>query len=90
MIAALKPILSTTIALLAACSARAETWPQAAGPHADWKVSGRAPVEWSVAQNRNIKWRTILPEGGQSAVTIWEDRLFVTTHLPLKSSADIA
>jgi hypothetical protein len=37
---------------------------------------------------KNILWRTTLPEGGQSAVTIQGDRAFVTTHRPMDESSD--
>ena len=60
-------------------------WPQAAGPNATWRVEGNAATKWSVVRNENISWRTTLPEGGQSAVTVWGDRLFLTCHRPLSS-----
>ena len=55
-------------------------WPQAAGPNHTWAGTGpSAPVEWSVSQDKNILWRTPLPNGGQSGIAVWEDRLFLTT-----------
>ncbi len=55
-------------------------WPQAAGLHGNWQAKGpRPPVEWSVARSRNILWRTPLPNGGQSGIAVWGDRLFLTT-----------
>ena len=36
-------------------------------------------------RNENIRWRTPMPEAGQSGVSIWEDRVFVTTHVPIES-----
>ncbi len=60
-----------------------KTWPQAGGPSGQWIVKeGTAPVSWSVTQGRNVAWRTSLPEGGQSTVVVWNDRLFVTTNAP--------
>lgn len=69
----------------------AENWPQAAGPNANWKVEGvvAPPLSWSVVRDENVLWRTTLPEGGQSAVTIWEDRAFVTTHRPMEEGSDL-
>jgi outer membrane protein assembly factor BamB len=67
----------------------AQHWPQASGPNLNWKVEGAAPpLEWSVVGGKNILWRTTLPEGGQSAVAIWGDRAFVTTHRPMDASSD--
>ena len=69
----------------------ADNWPQAAGPNADWQVSGvTAPVtKWSVVRDENVVWRTSLPEGGQSAVTVWGDKAFVTTHRPMDEGSDL-
>jgi outer membrane protein assembly factor BamB len=64
--------------------ANAENWPQAAGPNGDWQVEGTAPTEWSATRGENIRWRTPLPEAGMSNVTVWENRVFVTTHVPIK------
>lgn len=62
-----------------------DNWHQPAGPNGNWQVDGIPPVEWSVTRNENIRWRTLLPEAGQSGVKIWGDRVFVTTHVPIKS-----
>lgn len=67
----------------------AQNWPQASGPNLNWKADGAdPPLEWSVVGGKNILWRTTLPEGGQSAVTIWGDRAFVTTHRPMDETSD--
>ena len=63
----------------------AENWPQAAGPNGNWQVDGTPPTEWSATRNENIRWRTAMPEAGMSNVTVWGDRLFVTTHVPIKT-----
>lgn len=60
-------------------------WHQAAGPNGNWQVEGKPPVEWSVTRDENIAWRTPMPEAGMSSVTVWDDRVFVTTHVPIKS-----
>jgi outer membrane protein assembly factor BamB len=58
----------------------AANWPQAAGPEGTWRVRGPAPpAEWSAALERNIVWRSPLPNGGQSGIAVWGDRLFLTT-----------
>ena len=65
-----------------------EEWPQAGGPEANWKVAGKAPESWSVVRNENIVWRTPMPEAGQSAVTVWKNRAFVTIHKPIDKFED--
>lgn len=61
------------------------TWHQAAGPRGNWQVEGTPPIRWSVTRNENIRWRTALPEAGMSNVTVWQDSVFVTTHVPISS-----
>ena len=65
-----------------------DNWYQPAGPNGNWQVDGTPPVEWSVTRNENIRWRTPLPEAGQSGVTTWGGRVFVTTHVPIKSQEE--
>ncbi|MDF1824996.1 MAG: PQQ-binding-like beta-propeller repeat protein [Verrucomicrobiales bacterium] len=63
-------------------------WPEAAGPNRNWQVEGNPPTEWSATRNENIRWRTALPEAGMSNVTIWGDRVFVTTHVPIRKEEE--
>lgn len=62
-----------------------ENWYQPAGPSGNWQIEGDPPIKWSVTRNENIRWRTPMPEAGMSGVTIWGDRVFVTTHVPIRS-----
>ena len=62
-----------------------DNWHQPAGPNGNWQVDGAPPVKWSVTRNENIRWRTPMPEAGMSGVTVWGDRVFVTTHVPIQS-----
>jgi len=72
-------------------AAAAETnWPMAAGPNGSWTAPGDAPVKWSVTTGKNIRWRTTLPEGGQSGIAVWGDRLFLTINRPLSDGTKIA
>jgi hypothetical protein len=72
---------------LAACALTLANWPEAAGPNGTWSVpDAKAPVTWSVARNQNILWRAPLPNGGQSGIAVWGDRLFLTTFEPYKKS----
>jgi len=83
----IRAILVWLLAL--AATACTQDWPQASGPNLNWKAEGPEPtLQWSVLSGENILWRTALPEGGQSAVTIWGDRAFVTTHRPMAETSD--
>ena len=66
-------------------SATHENWPMAGGPQGNWQLQTNAelPLEWSVRQNKNIKWQTELPEGGQSGIAVWGKQLFLTILPPL-------
>lgn len=76
------------VCLSAAASAEGTDWPQAAGPNGSWSAWGHPmPTQWSVTGNRNILWRTRLPEEGQSGIAVWGNRLFLTTMKPLPDAA---
>ena len=69
--------------LLSLCLNAAD-WPQDAGVGYGF-TSGEssAPSEWSVSLDKNIVWRTTLPETGQSAPILSGDRIFLTTMRPV-------
>ncbi len=74
--------------LLSASPVFAENWPQAAGPNLNWRLDkGNASASWSVAENRNIAWKTPLPNGGQGGVVVWKDRIFLTTFPEYKDGS---
>lgn len=81
----MRSFVCTFLVFASAFSVLAENWHQAAGPHGNWQVEGRPPTQWSATRNENIRWRTPMPEAGMSNVTVWGDRLFVTTHVPIKT-----
>jgi hypothetical protein len=60
-------------------------WPMASGPMGTWTTTTNhsIPTEWSVSTGSNVLWKTVLPEGGQSDIAVWEDRLFLTINKPL-------
>lgn len=66
----------------------AKEWHQPAGPNGNWRVDGNPPVKWSTVRNENIRWRTPMPEAGMSGVAVWGDRVFTTTHVPIKKIED--
>src|SRR5258707_422580 len=82
-------VVRPTLILSAMLTATAlANWPQAAGPNGTWSVpDAKPPVSWSVARNENILWRAPLPNGGQSGIAVWGNRLFLTTFEPYKQGA---
>lgn len=81
-------LLAGRMSLAAEPPFRTETphnWHQPAGPNGNWQVDGSPPTHWSVTRNENIRWRAPMPEAGMSGVTVWDNRVFVSTHVPIES-----
>lgn len=59
-------------------------WPMSGGPDGSWKIQTKLPVptKWSVRTGENIKWKKTLPEGGQSGIAVWDDKIFFTINPP--------
>jgi len=64
-------------------------WPMSGGPDGSYKIKTdlQVPVQWSVRNNENIKWKQALPAGGQSGIAVWDDKLFFTINPPLDTPA---
>lgn len=63
-------------------------WPQAAGPNGDYQVSGHAPTQFSVVRGEHVRWKTKLPNTGESTPIVSRGRIFVTCHTPMTVDAD--
>ena len=56
-------------------------WPHWRGPQATGvSPSGNPPVKWD--ENKNIRWKTVLPGKGHATPIIWGETIFVTTAVP--------
>lgn len=74
-----RAILSIAI-MFAISGVRADNWPQAGGPDGTWRYDhGSAPSTWSVSRNEHVVWRSPMKAGGQGGITVWGNRLFLTT-----------
>ena len=64
----------------------AEQWPMASGPYGSWTVETENNVSrfFSVATGQGIRWKTPLPEGGQSGIAVWDNRIFLSVNKPLR------
>lgn len=83
-------ILRFALPLLLVSAAFAEDWPQSTGPNLDFTVAGNPPVEsWSASLDRNVAWRTTLPETGQSTPVVSGGRVFLTTMKPVEADSEI-
>ena len=55
----------------------------AGGPDGDWTVTGpQPPLHFSVRKTQNIRWKTSLPEGGQSGIAIHGELAFLSIMKP--------
>ena len=63
-----------------------ENFPQADGANGNWIIQSQlsAPTNWSVRNGKNIKWKTTLPEGGQSGIIINNGRIFLSVMKPIE------
>ncbi|MBC8324013.1 MAG: PQQ-binding-like beta-propeller repeat protein [Verrucomicrobia subdivision 3 bacterium] len=69
-------------------NAHAADWPQAAGPDGNFITQGEAPTEFSGATGKGVKWRVPLPSTGQGTPIVSGDRIFVTSHEPIKADTE--
>jgi acetyl esterase/lipase len=67
-----------------------QNWSQGSGNDGQFYSSqSEAPTTWSVVQNRNIRWKLLLPETGQSTVTVWGQRIYFTTMQPVNADSEL-
>ena len=67
--------------LLAAALATGQ-WPQFRGPEsAGVAEDPRLPERWS--ETENVAWKTEIPGVGWSSPVVWDDRIFVTSVIPM-------
>jgi len=61
-------------------SASAANWPAWRGPDGTGITSeAELPLTWSATEN--VKWKTPLPERGNSTPIVWEDRIFIAQNI---------
>jgi outer membrane protein assembly factor BamB len=71
------------LVLFAASAAPTANWPGWRGPGGQGHARGKdLPVTWGPATN--VRWKTPLPEGGNSSPVVWGDRVFLTQALDPK------
>jgi outer membrane protein assembly factor BamB len=68
--------------VLLTVTASAENWPAFRGA-AGGVGHGPTPTTWDVAKSVNVAWTTPIPGLAISSPIVWDDRLYVTTAVPL-------
>jgi outer membrane protein assembly factor BamB len=62
--------------------ALAENWAHWRGPTGNGTAANASPpIEWS--DTKNVKWKVEVPGRGLSSPVIWDNRIFVTTAVPV-------
>jgi outer membrane protein assembly factor BamB len=64
-------------------AAHAENWPSFRGTGAGGVGHGRTPTTWDVARSTDVAWKTPIPGLAFSSPIIWDDRVYVTTAVPM-------
>lgn len=71
---------SLSLLIVLACAGsvvRADPWPNWRGPdNQGHSAETNLPLNWGPKQN--VRWRTPLPDAGNSTPAVWGDRVFVT------------
>lgn len=62
----------------------AENWPGFRGSKGG-VGGGATPSAWNIAQSQNVAWKTPIAGTALSSPIIWENRIYVTTSVPLES-----
>ena len=72
----MRRFLATAVIVLASSgTVRAANWPGFRGPTGDGiSQETKLPLKWSATEN--VRWKTPLPEGGNSSPVIWGNRVF--------------
>ena len=79
-------ILALAIVTVGPSWADAGNWGHWRGPAGDGTApEARPPVEFGAAQN--VRWRVPLPGAGSSSPVVWDDRVFVTSAVPVAAQS---
>ena len=85
----MRPLLIILLGWFLGHSASAQNWPQAAGPIGNWTTHSQAkiPSSFNAVTGENVLWTQPLDESGQSGITVWEDRLFLSILRPYQGGS---
>ena len=73
-------LLFLPLSICTAATALGANWPAWRGPEANGVTSEpQLPSEWS--DSKNIRWKTPLPDRGNSTPIVWGNRVFITQSI---------
>jgi outer membrane protein assembly factor BamB len=85
----LRPLISCLLVLLAFPSLDAADWPQFRGPTGDGHATAKnLPATWNATTN--VAWKAEIPGKGWSSPSLFQNRLYLTTAVPLDDAQPAA
>jgi len=73
-------LIRAALFLVLASELEAQNWPQFRGPDGSGIANRQnLPLEWSVAEGRNLLWRVPMEGLAHSSPIVWGDRVYLTT-----------
>lgn len=74
------PFVAMFLLSLSFCQLQADNWPLWRGPHGNGVCDERTlPLHWDT--NKNVRWKTALPDRGNSTPVVWGQKVFVTQSI---------
>lgn len=68
-------------------AASAEDWPEFRGPTGQGLSAAKGlPLEWD--PTKNVAWKQDIPGAGWSSPIVWQDRVYLTTAVPMPNKDD--
>ena len=80
-------LISSMVTMPAFANEPDTNWPQWRGPLANGvSLTGNPPITWS--ETENIRWKVSIPGRGHSTPVVWDDRVVLTTAIPVGNQLD--
>lgn len=79
-------LLSAFLLLSGAQATGQDNWPTWRGPEGTGVARSAVATSWS--DEENVGWRTAIPGRGFSTPIVWDNRIYLTTAVPLEEAAE--
>src|SRR5690349_10015755 len=82
----LRPVCFVLLVFLVVFRSAAADWPQFRGPEGDGHAEARnLPTTWN--ETTNVAWKAEIPGKGWSSPSLFKNRLYLTTAVPIDAAA---
>ena len=79
-------VLPSLVLFGGALASDSDNWPTWRGPNGAGVARSAVATRWS--DEENVHWRAAIPGRGFSTPIVWEDRIYLTTAIPLEEPAE--